>query len=329
MVFTGSDVAVSETSASGQVGHRVRPVLVTIDVEAVPSRADSDHVRTLIYGDFGSGGRQGILEMMDAADEFGIRLSMFLDISEVELHGDVITEVGQVIVDRGHDLQLHLHPNLLPDDYWQSRGFSVPDGKRWGYPRQIVDLVLHDFIDRMSRIRGSVPEGYRAGSFQVSSDWLESATAAGMSISSNHNYRSFVNQGRDPLAEPEAGAFRWSVGPVELPVTQIRNGDEWRPFTIPVRAPADDPRLDRFLDRAAEVGDPGSPIVVLMHSWSLLAYSGQRRRFGGIAPNKMNLFRHFLGLFAEKFRPMSVAEYACTNLAALPVREYPRHCDAA
>src|SRR5262245_1470380 len=94
-----------------------RRLMITVDVEAQPSRAERNHVDRLIWGEFAEG-RAGIGEMMDIADRHCIKTTMFLDYCEEHLYGNAIRDVAREIHRRGHDLQLHAHLDFLSRDWW-------------------------------------------------------------------------------------------------------------------------------------------------------------------------------------------------------------------
>ena len=92
-------------------------LIITIDTEAQSSRQSHDHVQRLIYGNF-SEGRAGIIEMMDEAEDVGVQLTFFVDVLEDTLYPGEIREVLRTIHARGHDIQLHQHAYLIPDETW-------------------------------------------------------------------------------------------------------------------------------------------------------------------------------------------------------------------
>lgn len=72
----------------GSMGN-IRKLMITVDVEAQPGRAEKDHLDRLIWGKFPHG-RCGIGEMMDVADKYGAKITMFLDYCEEYLYGDAL-----------------------------------------------------------------------------------------------------------------------------------------------------------------------------------------------------------------------------------------------
>ena len=58
-----------------------RKLMITIDVEAQPVRAERDHIDRLIWGKFVND-RYGIAELMTSAERHGVRLVTYLDYAE-------------------------------------------------------------------------------------------------------------------------------------------------------------------------------------------------------------------------------------------------------
>src|SRR5215211_5686314 len=103
--------------------------MITIDVEARPPRSKTDPLDRLIWGRFPEG-EFGIGRMMSIAERHGVKLTMFLDYAEEHLYGDALLDVGREILRRGHDLELHIHPEFMPDGFFAARGHKRVDDIR-------------------------------------------------------------------------------------------------------------------------------------------------------------------------------------------------------
>jgi len=72
----------------------------------------------------------GIPLIMDIADSFGLKLTFFVEVLNKYFFGENESrEVCEYILKRGHDVQLHLHPNYL--------NFTLKDPRQ----RQFTDLI--------------------------------------------------------------------------------------------------------------------------------------------------------------------------------------------
>ena len=94
-------------------------VLITIDTEHSVGGAFRDSTlkpvgnAKRIYGRV-NGGEYGIPMMMDIADRYGIPLTFFVEVLNHHYFGSAATsEVCRYILERGHDVQLHLHPTFI------------------------------------------------------------------------------------------------------------------------------------------------------------------------------------------------------------------------
>jgi hypothetical protein len=303
-----------------------REFLLTVDVEALRNRAATDHVNALIWGHFkDSSTDHGISEMMSQASLAGVPITFYLDIAERFLYGVAIDDAARSIAQSGHDLQMHIHPEMLPDDFWENRGLPIPSGRRYNYSRDHCHVAMKEMVSSLTQVAGTPPVAYRAGAFQVSSAWLDEAACHGIRVSSNHCYASWLNQRREPVASPEAGPFKWQSGLAELPVTQIRVDGTWRTLAMPMDLPGD-PNFRKTLEALAR-DVTGPPIVFLMHSWSLLKYAGDGKKFHGGAPNKLRRFIRLLESISTLFEPISTTEFAARIDAGvyepLTTAEYP------
>jgi hypothetical protein len=239
-----------------------RLLVVTIDAEALPTRASQDHVRRLIYGDFGPEQRAGIIEMMNVAEKHGVELTFFLDVLEELLYPGQVKEVAQLIASRGHDVQLHTHPEVLPESVRASLGLPEKLSNRYSAAEATILFEQNQRIVSSWELPPFV--AYRAGSFRYSAGIVEAMPAAGLQFSYNYNDRALSQQahGLDPIQ-----ASIWDNDVIELPLSYIggevmKDGAffEWTSAgTV-----------------AAKIGQfqgqwPGAnPLVAIMHSWSLL-----------------------------------------------------------
>ena len=68
--------------------------IITVDTEALPKRAVTDHVRRLIWGEH-ENGTAGVREMCAVGDEFGVKHVFFVDMCGAYARRD---EMGSVII---------------------------------------------------------------------------------------------------------------------------------------------------------------------------------------------------------------------------------------
>ena len=140
--------------------------MLTVDVEALPKRAVSDHMNTLIYGRLG-GKEYGIGKMMDIADKHNIKITFFVDFGECELYGDEIIDVGRYIVSRGHDMQVHCHYDLLDKIVGKQPWVSINENYySWCQNEDDARVIIDYVTEQYMKCTGKVPVAYRGGEFR-------------------------------------------------------------------------------------------------------------------------------------------------------------------
>lgn len=290
---------------SPPVAQDVQYLVVTIDVEALPSRQSQYHVDRLIYGNFPGQGRAGIVEMMDIADRYKVKLTFFLDVLEEVVYPTQIKAVARLIVARGHDLQLHTHPENMPDAFFTKLGF----------PRKISNELNEPEADALFReVKNIVADwnvppfiAYRAGSYRYSQGLVHAMPKAGIAFSYDYN---ITGRSQRKLRLENVGMFRWENDVVEIPVSYI-----------------DQPAANsvRFDDSAyVNTGNPqdaydlifafqkqwSSPnvLVMMMHSWSLLELDPSTNYFEYKGSAKARLFDRYLASLPRQVKVVTATE---------------------
>jgi len=140
-----------------------------------------------VFGKYGSR-FYGIPLIMDILEEHGMRATFFTEVFCAYLvgHGEV-EKVFQLIRERGHDAQLHLHPAYL-----FYRDFLA------GQPRREIDLIFRLLPDQQRELirkgvtlfrdlSGKLPRAYRAGCYGASEITLQALRENGVEIDSSYN----------------------------------------------------------------------------------------------------------------------------------------------
>ncbi len=266
-------------------------LVITIDVEALPLRQSQEHVERLIYGNFPGQGRAGIVDMMDIADRHNVKLTFFLDVLEEVIYPKQIEAVARLIVARGHDLQLHTHAEIMPDEFF----------KKLGFPRKISNELNQAeaaalFAEVKHIVAGwGVPPflAYRTGSYRYSQGLVQAMPQAGIAFDYNYN---ITGRSQRKLGLENVAMFRWENDVVEIPVSYIE-----QPPAVPVQfndsayvttgRPED--AYDLIL-RFQEQWHSPNVMIMMMHSWSLLSVKPGSNYFEYAGPAKADLFDRFL-----------------------------------
>lgn len=98
-----------------------RYAILTVDTEALPKRASKDHVARLMWGEHEEG-RAGVAEMSAIGDEFGAKHLFFVDLCGAYSSLGESLAVVRWLNSAGQDVQLHTHPEYLPDAFGLSMG---------------------------------------------------------------------------------------------------------------------------------------------------------------------------------------------------------------
>lgn len=248
-----------------------RYAMLTVDTEALPRRASGDHVRKLIWGEH-EGGTAGVREMVSVGDEFGAPHVFFVDVCAAHAYGNEIDEVIRWLDNAGHDVQLHAHPEYLPEAFWKEFGFNYRPRFMNQFDEAKAEFTLKYFGKRISDITGKPILAFRAGSFRWNANTLRALKSAGIPLSFNNSMKA-CQDGVSPYAEQSNLPFAWSNGIIEVPMTErrlipISERLGWERLSFPYS--------NRYFAppwRAVwpfTLGISHSFLVVLLHSWSLL-----------------------------------------------------------
>ncbi len=252
-----------------------RYLILTNDTEALPNRAREDHVKRLMWGEH-ENGTAGVREMASIAREFNGKITFFVDICGALNRQNEVLEVARWLNENGQDVELHLHPEYLPDSFWKEH--HMQNSPRWlnqylEPDRDRLMFLIKTFGGALEKVIGRKINAYRAGSFRWNSITLEMLKEAGIPLAFNNTLASVAN-GQCPYAASMQFPFRWSNGIVEVPVTE-RNlfprykSDWWVRFQFPLCS------LVRYRTGIGSyipysVGSRDQFLVCLMHSWSFL-----------------------------------------------------------
>lgn len=251
-----------------------RRIVLTCDVEAFSLRAKTQQVDKLIWGLFPEGDF-GLERIMALVERVGARLSAFLDFPGYYAYGEDVLDVGREIVKRGHDLNLHLHLDCLPPDFFSTRGLRNENDLN-KFTDEGARACLDDLLELHSRVTSERPVALRGGAYRYNGAMLRALKATGVPISSNYNPAVAKYQPYDLGSRRQ---FLWETGTIELPIaTQVgflkrayatHFNFNISPFMVEDTEKAIAHSLD-FLDQFyAEHGEAAVAVFVL-HSWSFL-----------------------------------------------------------
>ena len=247
-----------------------RHALLTVDVEALPARAPSDHVDRLVWGRH-EAGTGGIAELCDIADAARAPMVFFTDMVEEELYPGRMTEAARYLAGRGQDVQLHTHPELLGAAFWRERDLEtvrMPDA----FGQEKASWVIGTYAAKLSAATGRAVTAFRAGSYRYGAATIRALGTHAIPLSFNN--QSKPNRAdRNFHQEVTNTPYRWSNGVVEVPLTSNRAERRVKNFCFP---PADGQPYDVAHAMRTVVGPASeTPLCVLiLHSHALLHADG-------------------------------------------------------
>lgn len=218
----------SLASESQHFADETRSMLLTVDVEALPARAEKDHVERLIWGHFPGRKVTGLREMMNEAEKHSFALTCFFDFCEVDIHGSAFLDVAREIVARGHDLQWHAHPELMSAQTWKRLGTQKPACPLNEFTETQMDRLFDWFMDFHASVSTKAPIAFRGGGYRYSAAVLSAMKRRNLLVSSSHN-PGRMNQ-FDSRASCEI--FRHDNGVLEAPISVLYRGDTRSEFNF-------------------------------------------------------------------------------------------------
>lgn len=260
--------------------------ILSVDVEALPGRADKDSVERLVFGRFGDGQAVGIPRLCDMFDRVGAKATFFVDYSTCDIHGEKsLFAAADMLKARGHDVQLHMHSEVLVRQRrWPQADTGTPTFD--AIDIDVARACLEYGIDRFQRNLGHRPRIFRPGGMRHGKKMVQAVRQVGIeAVSSLYRGRSaaMFQQTRDDAL------IRWDNGVLEAPLDLALD---------PLIAwGANRRHIESVLERRA-----ARPLhSILLHSTSLLfrALDNHPPCFTGYYPRYEDLLRQYLAWFAE------------------------------
>lgn len=250
-----------------------RYALLTVDTEALPKRAETDHVRRLMWGEHEKG-TAGVREMASIGNEFGAKHVFFVDMCGSYARRDEIREVMTWLNADGQDVELHTHPEYLPDEFWQKNRFRVQPKLMNKYTDAGKEhFLLSHFADEVAKVVKRPVRAFRAGSFRWNHITLDTLKKLNIPLSFNNTVAA-MNIGQNTCSVPVYKPFYWPNGILEVSVTEKNilpniGRDMWARFQYPLSLYVRyRPWWASFIPYSVSKRD--GFLVCLIHSWSLL-----------------------------------------------------------
>ena len=271
-------------------------VLLTVDTEADIYKGQIVPLEKMVYCRI-NGIDYGIHRMMDLADRFNVTMTFFVSVFEHRRMGiEPVMKVCKDIDQRGHEVQLHTHPN------WNySHRFM------WGYPLEKQIELIREGKEIIYKCIGRNPIAHRAGGFGANEETLIALNENDIKVDSTFLYGQYSRLNHSKLQPNNVSRFN---GVLEIPVTvfnQFKIGSihPKRPFDINANSFSE---LKFVLNSARKLGLPF--VNLLMHSFSFVHFGKDKQNF---RPNNHDLkkFEKLLHYINEQggFEVIGIGEY--------------------
>jgi len=293
-------------------------VYITFDVECSMGGAWQDGRLRPIPPERGMMGRYGDRQLglpwiVDILAESGLAATFFLEPFNDELgYPDQTEPICQYLLDRGQDLQLHVHPNR--------KQFALREqGKEFLLTDDITELepaaqqaLLAEGAERLAGWTGKQPVAYRAGNMAASEQTLEHLASVGIRIDSSYTFpyagkRCFFGSGE------EYNGSKWYGDVLEVALSGFRQP----PIAgLHPAKPLDLTGISVEECRAAisEICAAGADAVMILHSFSL--FKVRNAQYDGGRPNRV---------VARRFRRL--CRWLAGRADDLPVRTFSQLAD--
>jgi peptidoglycan/xylan/chitin deacetylase (PgdA/CDA1 family) len=306
------------------------PVFLTIDTECSmggawenPKNKPVDPERSIL-GKIGAE-YYGVPRIMDILEQYDLRGTFFIEVFAAlnDFRNDLAKAYTR-IVERGHDVQLHLHPihyyyhmvregRLTPQDLPGSKDMI---GAK---PLPVQVELLRDGISLFRDLVGKTPAAFRAGNFGASMTTLDALQEVGIRLDSSYNAAYL----QTACTLDSGGAINrpWQHGALwEVPVTTFETG-AWglralKPLNINAVSLWE---MKSVLAQAERIGL--GAVTFIAHSFSL--FKSADIQFRRMRPDTLVLRRfqglcRFLREHKDRFRVLAFSDI---EHASLPGQE--------
>lgn len=163
-------------------------------------------------------GDAGIFHQMDVFDRHGLKGVFFVDPMPALLWGTgAIADVVEPIIERGHDVQLHLHTEWL-----NLLGNKNPLGDRTGadikdFTRDEQRVLLELAMELLMEAGAPRPVAFRAGNYGANDDTLRALADLGLTHDSSHPPGLMEGDCEIGLGEEHRRPLR-RLGVIEVPI---------------------------------------------------------------------------------------------------------------
>jgi hypothetical protein len=256
----------------------------------------------------------GIPLMMDILEEYSLRGTFFVEVFCSYIMGEAaLKPIFRMILERGHDAQLHLHPIFR---FYRDalRGDSAREmDMMWQMPAAEQHALIGEGASLFRVLSGRAPRAYRAGGYGASEVTLTALRDHGISIDSSYNLAYLGKTCGFDLPMLNAPAMISGVHEFPITVFRVPGAAGFKPLEI---SAVSVPEILRTLHTLRVSGCRDA--VLVLHSFSFL--KSRSVRWDDCSPDRI-VIRRFRNLCSELSKRS--AEYEVRTLGDVELSSPP------
>lgn len=227
----------------------------------------------------------GVPLIMDILEEYGFRGTFFTEVFCSHNVGcEAVAEVLKRIESRGHDAQLHLHPEQRFYHDYLKGGERREESLMFTFPAEEQGSLIREGISLFTQLSGRAPRAYRAGCYGASETTLRALAGAGIEIDSSYNLAYLGKTCGFKMRPVNVPVMIEGVREFPVTVFTVAGAPGFKPLEISAVSVGEVARVVRTL-RQAGCRD----VVLVLHSFSLIK-SGDFR-YERARPNHLVIWR--------------------------------------
>jgi len=269
-------------------------IFLTIDLEC---RRNSTDYKGAIYGKLsGQDEAYGLDFILDTFSPYGLKATFFVEpFFSYKFGIDVLKNICEQIISKGHDIQLHLHP------YFKSTEAKTFHDDMHAYSLEEQIALIEEGKDILKQCGVKKVSAVRAGAFAANNTIYDAMAECGLTVSSNYNLDYLSKCCKIDLPGEHNDAFQINKDILELPVTCFK---EWNPKTLRKSyrhmqiTAVSSSEMKYFINHAKQWGYKN--IVILFHTFEFIKFTNEKHNKGRFIRTNINRFSELCKFLSDK-----------------------------
>jgi hypothetical protein len=224
-----------------------------------------------VFGKCGAGS-YGIPLIMNILEEHGFRGTFFTEVfCAYNVGYEPVAAALKMIQARGHDAQLHLHPEQRFYRDFVQGGKRREQGLMFQFPADEQRELIREGIALFRQLSGKTPRAYRAGCYGAAESTLKALRTNGIAIDSSYNLAYLGNTCGFETRPLNAPLTLEEIREFPVTVFRISGLSGYKPLEISAVSVGEILGTIQLLQTAG-----CRDVVLVLHSFSLLKNAGTR-----------------------------------------------------